>query len=224
MSKSDYPYAPDEFDVPAPEGAPVGVYRAPRSGWSKTWPFLLVAVIFAGLAIGGVAAISGGFAGTPSAGPKEPAVETPAGTDAEEPPADEGAAEEPPADGGTAEEPPADDGTAEEPVAPAVDVATLLAAADKAAFVRVMNDDGPEGESRVGKAALDAQGFTGVEFEAYPGDSGVTANSIWYVENRRETALAVAAVLGIPAEQVTQQTLREGDVMVIVKEKLTPAS
>ncbi|MBD7997806.1 MULTISPECIES: LytR C-terminal domain-containing protein [Oerskovia] len=221
MSKSDYPYAPDEFDVPAPEGAPVGVYRAPRSGWSKTWPFLLVAVIFAGLAVGGVAAISGGFSQKPSAEAEQPAAQPPADdAGAEEPPADDGAAEEPPADGEEAEEPPT---TEETPAPPATDVTALLAAADKGAYVRVLNDDGPEGESRVGKDALQAKGFTKVEFAPYPGDSGLAANTVWYTANRKETATAVAAVLGIPAEQMTQTQVREGDVVVVVKTALTPA-
>lgn len=216
MSKSDYPYAPDEFDVPAPEGAPVGVYRAPRSGWSKSWPFLLVAVVFAGVAVGGVYGISGGFSGS-SSDAKPPAVAAPEDPAVEEPPAEEPPAEEPPA-----EETPVIE---EPPAPPTVDVAALVAAADKKALVRVLNDGGPEGESRVGKAALDAKGFTNVKFEAYPaGGSGATANAIWYAPDRKETALAVAAVLGIPAEQVTQVPVREGDVVVVVKEKLAPAS
>lgn len=215
MSKSDYPYAPDEFDVPAPEGVPVGVYRAPRSGWSKTWPFLLVAVIFAGVAIGGVTAISGGFGPTPPAEAQAPA-EPPA---AEEPPAEETPAEDVPAEEAPVE-PPA---TEAPPVTAVPDVAALLAAADKGAFVRVLNDDGPEGESRVGKTALDAKGFTNVKFEAYPGDSGVAVNTVWYTADRKETATAVAAVLGIPAEQMSETTVREGDVVVVVKAKLTPA-
>ncbi|MNW62540.1 hypothetical protein D3C74_406810 [compost metagenome] len=62
-----------------------------------------------------------------------------------------------------------------------------------------------------------------MKFEAYPGDSGVTVNSIWYAADRKETAMAVAAVLGIPAEQVTQVAVREGDVVVIVKSALTVA-
>ncbi|KZM37079.1 hypothetical protein OJAG_02090 [Oerskovia enterophila] len=216
VSKSDYPYAPDEFDVPAPEGAPVGVFRAPRSRWSKTWPFLLVAGIFAVVGIGGVYAVSGGFGGgTPEADAKPPAASAPA----EDPAAGDPATEETPVE----EEPVTEETPVEEPADPATDINALLAAADKGAFVRVLNDKGPEGESRVGKAALDAKGFTNVKFEAYPGDSGVTVNSIWYAADRKETAMAVAAVLGIPAEQVTQVAVREGDVVVIVKSALTVA-
>ena len=213
MSKSDYPYAPVEFDVPAPEGAPVGVYRAPRSRWSKTWPFLLVAGIFAVVGIGGVYAVSGGFGGTtPEAEAKPPAASAPA----EEPATEETPVEVEP----STEETPVEE---ESPADPATDITALLAAADKGAFVRVLNDKGPEGESRVGKAALDAKGFTKVEFAAYPGDSGVTVNSIWYAADRKETAMAVAAVLGVPAEQVKQVDVREGDVLVIVKSALTVA-
>ncbi|MEK8227677.1 hypothetical protein NKG05_18575 [Oerskovia sp. M15] len=145
MSKSDYSYAPDEFDVPAPEGAPAGVFRAPRSGWTKTWPFLLVAVIFAGLAIGGVAVISGGFGGTPAAEPKPPAVESPADAGAERPGRRHDGRGDPEA------ETPVDEPVApEEPVDPAVDVAALLAAADKTALVRVLNDGGPAGMAASG--------------------------------------------------------------------------
>jgi len=221
VSKSDYPYAPDEFDVPAPEGAPVGVYRAPRSGWSKTWPFLLVAVVFAGLAVGGVVAMSGGLGQKPDVVAEAPAPSAPADdTSAEDLPAEEVPADDPAVDDPAVEEPPV---VEETPTAPATDLTALLAAADKGAFVRVLNDDGPEGESRVGKSALDAKGFTNVKFESYPGDSGLAANTVWYTENRKETATAVAAILGIPAEQVTSAQVREGDVVVVVKTALAPA-
>src|SRR5690606_29251486 len=53
-------YPPDEFDVAVPGGAPVGVHRAPRSGWSSAWPFLLVAVVCAAVAWGGITLLSGG--------------------------------------------------------------------------------------------------------------------------------------------------------------------
>lgn len=215
MTKSRYPYAPDEFDAPAPQGAPVGVHRTPRSGWSKTWPFLLVAVVFAGLAYGGVALLSdnGATENPPQAQSTDPA--------GEETPADEApATEEPPATEDPAtEEPPVEDET---PAAP--DLAALMAAADPSAYVRVLNDGGPEGESRVGKDALESQGFTHVEFAPYPeGGSGLEANTVWYVPNRSDTAAAVAAALGIPAENVEEvPSLREGDVVVVVKSDLAP--
>lgn len=215
MTKSRYPYAPDEFDAPAPQGAPVGVHRTPRSGWSKTWPFLLVAVVFAGLAYGGVALLSdnGASENPPQAQSTEPAAEeteTPPAEETEESPAEE----EPPA----TEEPPVE----ETPAAP--DIATLMAAADPAASVRVLNASGIGGEAGKGRDALADQGFTNVEAADYEGDpNDVAVTTVWYGEDRSDSAAAVAAILGIPAEQVSQQTLRSGDVVVIVKSELTPA-
>jgi hypothetical protein len=214
VTKSRYPYAPDEFDAPAPQGAPVGVHRTPRSGWSKTWPFLLVAVVFAGLAYGGVTLLSGGSdEAPPQAQSTEPSAEEsqPAAEETTEPPTE---TEEPPA---TEEEPT----TEETPAAPDVDA--LLETADQSAYVRVLNDGGPDGSAGTGKGALDGRGFTNVTAEDFPGDSGATGNVIWYTENRADTAAAVAAILGIPAEQVSQETLRSGDVMVVITTELTPA-
>ncbi|MGO1202200.1 LytR C-terminal domain-containing protein [Cellulosimicrobium funkei] len=214
MTKSRYPYAPDEFDAPAPQGAPVGVHRTPRSGWSKTWPFLLVAVVFAGLAYGGVALLSdnGATDDPPQAQSTEPPpAETEEPPAAEEPPA----TEEPPA----AEEPPATEETPETP-----DLATLMAAADQSAYVRVLNDSGIGGEAAKGKDALDAQGFSNTVATDYTnGPAPVDVTTVWYVPERSDTAAAVAATLGIPAENVVQvDSLREGDVAVIIKSELAP--
>jgi len=214
VTKSRYPYAPDEFDAPAPQGAPVGVHRSPRSRWSKTWPFLLVAVVFAGLAYGGVSLLSGGGEATPQAQSTEPAAEESPTTSEE--PSEEPAETEEPTD--TESEEPADD---ESPEAPDIDA--LLEVADPSAFVRVLNDGGPSGSAGAGKEALDGRGFTNVTAEDFPGDSGASGNVVWYTENRSDTAAAVAAILGIPAEQVTQETLRSGDVMVVITTELTPA-
>ncbi len=214
MTKSRYPYAPDEFDAPAPQGAPVGVHRTPRSGWSKTWPFLLVAVVFAGLAVGGVTLLSGGSEEAP---PQAQSTESAA--DDGEAPAEE--TTEPPAE---TEEPPAEEEAPAEETPEAPDVDALLAAADPGAYVRVLNASGLTGMAATGKDALDARGFTQVEaadYEGSPDDVAVT--TVWYGENRAETAAAVAAVLGIPEENVSQQPLRSGDVVVIIKSELTPA-
>jgi len=214
VTKSRYPYAPDEFDAPAPQGAPVGVHRTPRSGWSKTWPFLLVAVVFAGLAYGGVALLSdnGATDNPPQAQSTDPAPEeseTPPAEETEEPPADEPPAQE--------EEPPADE-TPETP-----DLASLMAAADPSAYVRVLNASGIGGEAGKGRDALSGQGFTNVEAADYEGSpDDVSATTVWYAEDRSDSAAAVAAILGIPAEQVSQQPLRSGDVVVIVKSELSP--
>jgi hypothetical protein len=45
VSKAEYSYPEDEFDVPSNPDVPRGVHRAPRSAWSRWWPFLLVLVL-----------------------------------------------------------------------------------------------------------------------------------------------------------------------------------
>lgn len=234
MTKSQYPYAPDEFDVPAPEGSPVGVHRALRSTWSKTWPFLLVAVLFSGLAYGAIAYLSSGDTAPPAATPTSTATEEP--TD-DEGTGDDGSGADGSDDGegsddgtdGTGDEDGtedgADDGTeGTDDGSETDDIASLLAVADTGAHVRVLNDGGPAGEAGSGKAALDGQGFTNVEAADYPaGGSGVSVNTIWYTADRADTAAAVAAVLGIPAENVSEQALRSGDVMVVIKGDLPGA-
>ncbi|QAY69159.1 LytR C-terminal domain-containing protein [Xylanimonas protaetiae] len=218
MSRSQYPYPPDEFDVRSPDDSPVGVHRAPRSTWSGLWPFLLVAVIAVAVAVGGVMFLSrdngtaddaGGATDTNATAPAEDGTaDAPAdGTDA-------------PADGAS---PPAD--TTSPPAAdPAADLTTLLAAANLDAHVRVLNDSGISGEAARGKTALDGKGFTQVEAGNPPaGFTSPATTSVWFAEGKDDTAKAVAAALGIPAGNVSQQAIREGDVIVIIKSALTPA-
>lgn len=107
MSKADYPYPEDEFDAISPD-APTGVHRAPRSAWSRWWPFVLVLVLVPALAYGAVAYLSRTGDLPVVGGP----------TQGQEPPADE----QPPADGsGEGELPPEGEGEAPpetEPEAP----------------------------------------------------------------------------------------------------------
>nr|WP_246256498.1 LytR C-terminal domain-containing protein [Isoptericola halotolerans] len=87
-----------------------------------------------------------------------------------------------------------------------------------------MNDDsGVAGEAGRGADALEAMGFSNTEATNYDGDSGQTTNVVWYAEGRAETAAAVAAALGVSAEQTSQQPLANGDVVVVVKEALAIA-
>ncbi|PZR54091.1 hypothetical protein DNL40_03895 [Xylanimonas oleitrophica] len=225
MSKSQYPYPPDEFDVRGPDDAPVGVHRSPRSGWSNAWPFLLVAVVFAGIAIGAVSLLSDDGGSAPVA-EGEVTQTAPAEGDAVDPGAEGDAgegAEEPPAEGGTelpeGEEPPADGEGAE----PGQDIQALVAAGSTSAQIRVLNDKGPSGEAAKGSEALAAYGFTNLEATNYPaGGSGTSDTVVWYNEGRSDTAAAVAAILGIPSENVSQQNVRNGDVVVVINGPLTP--
>jgi hypothetical protein len=223
VSRSHYPYPPDEFDVRGPDDAPVGVHRAPRSKWSSVWPFLLVAVVAVAVAVAGVTFLSrdsgtaGGSSGTTADGT----------TNSQ--PADDGAAadaSDPAAGGGdaAASDAPAETPAAGDSQAPAAqDIAALVAAANTGAQIRVLNDSGINGEAKKGTDALAAHGFTNTAAETFAGNSSPAVTSVWYAANRSDTAAAVAAILGIPAENVSQQTLAKGDVVVIVKSALTPA-
>jgi hypothetical protein len=58
VSKADYGYPDDEFDVSSGHDVPRGVHREPRSGWSRWWPFVAVIVLAPLLAYGAVALVT----------------------------------------------------------------------------------------------------------------------------------------------------------------------
>ncbi|VTR78408.1 hypothetical protein [Cellulomonas hominis] len=51
MSKGSDRYPEDEFDAAPAEDAPIGVHRAPRSWWSRWWPFVAVVVLVPALTV-----------------------------------------------------------------------------------------------------------------------------------------------------------------------------
>jgi len=201
---ADYPYPPDEFDAYDQRPTPVGVHRAPRSWWSRLWPFLLVIALCATVAVVGIRILL--RSNNDVAEPGE-------GTNITQP-AENG--EEP----GEQQQP---EETAEpEPEGPeAGSLEALLAAANMDASIRVLNDTGPSGEAARGTAALQGHGFSTVEPANYPGDSGLAASSVWYSgEEYRDTALAVAKILGVPEDRVTEHSLPQGNINVIVRAAL----
>ncbi|WP_159793822.1 LytR C-terminal domain-containing protein [Puerhibacterium puerhi] len=220
MSKSQYSYPPDEFDVRGPDDAPVGVHRAPRSGWSKAWPFLLVAVVCAGIAVGAVSLLSRDT-GTPSVA-AEPGTTQSAPGDASASPEATPEGSEPAAPSATPETSPSPSGTP--------DVATLVAAADVAAPIRIVNSStivgAPvDGLAAKGADALAGRGFTNV-LPTNPSSNDVpTVNTVLYVEGRSDTAAAVAAILGVDPANVRQVSgLAEGAaVTAVLATDITPA-
>ncbi len=199
MSKSRYPFESDEFDAPPPGGAPVGVHRSPRGAWSKTWPFLLVAVIFAGLALGAVWTLGrygGGSGGeatdktTTSAPPRTtkttdaPSPSTPASPDTPSTPATS--------------------------TAPAVDV-------NRAATVRVLNDTGTEGVAANAAQSLEEAGYTAVTADNYSGPK-LTENTVYYAAAEFEsTARDIAAKFGISAVQLVNPLRANVSVILVSK-------
>ncbi|MEV0950542.1 hypothetical protein [Promicromonospora sp. NPDC050249] len=189
MTKSGYPYPPDEFDVAVPGGAPVGVHRAPRSGWSSAWPFLLVAVVCAAVAWGGITLLSGGGDDPAEAqGGASPSVSASGSASASAPSAS-----------------PSPSPSAE---TPEQSVADLVAAADPAAKYMVYNLGTVQGLAATANASLVSGGLGGSEYTATPPETDLSAvtsagtNVVWYGEGRDKEAKAAAAILGIPEASV----------------------
>jgi hypothetical protein len=188
VTKSGYPYPPDEFDVAVPGGAPVGVHRAPRSGWSSAWPFLLVAVVCAAVAWGGITLLSGGDDPAEAQGSPSPSASASASNSAPPPSAS-----------------PSASASADTPQQSAEE---LVAAMDPAASYMVFNTGATVSQLAATSATnLEAAGVANVEVstELAPegvDNSSVTANTVWYGEGREAEAKALAAVLGIPASNV----------------------
>ncbi|MFI8528353.1 LytR C-terminal domain-containing protein [Promicromonospora sukumoe] len=212
MTKSGYPYPPDEFDVAVPGGAPVGVHRAPRSGWSSAWPFLLVAVVCAAVAWGGITLLSGGgdepadASGTPSSSASAPVSPSPS------------------ASGDASGEPSGEpSGEASEPAGEESSVAGDPAAADLTASVQVLNASGVDGAAGTAAEAVAAAGFTGTidpETDTTGLGEGYTETTVLYgtEPDRSDTAAAVAAAVGATASIASADvTASQYAVIVIVK-------
>jgi hypothetical protein len=198
VTKSGYPYPPDEFDVAVPGGAPVGVHRAPRSGWSSAWPFLLVAVVCAAVAWGGITLLSGGGDDPAEAqGGASPSASASASGSASAPSASPSASP-------SAETPPEES------------VEDLVAAVDPAAAYMVYNLGGVQGLAQTTSESLASGGLGGTDYTATPPEadlSAVTAaatNTIWYGNGRDKEAKAAAAILGIPEANVVMNDAVSG--------------
>jgi hypothetical protein len=220
VTKSQYSYPPDEFDARRPDGSPVGVHREPRSRWSAVWPFLLVAVIFAGIAVGGVSYLSNDRDDTP---PTAASTQDAAGG---EDPDGGTSGEDVEGDGEPSEEPtdePTEEPT-EEPTGKLTEdeVAALLAQASMTAPIVVQNASTQAGATVQGLAGstaelLKAQGFSNLTTANFDGAEAPSSNVVRYVGDRAETSAAVAAVLGIPQENVAQvDSLPEGEIAVVM--------
>jgi hypothetical protein len=197
----NYQFPRDEFDNYDARPTPVGVHRAPRSRWSRLWPFLLVAALFASVAVLGIWSLT-----------REQTIEADPGPVATAEPGEN-------RENGTAEPTePAEpgengDGDGETPG----DV-------NQAASIRVLNDTGPSGEAGRGRDRLTAAGFTNVVADNFPGDSGLTSSAVWFTGDNAQTAAAVAEALGIPGDRVIEHAVAQGEINVIVRGALPAGS
>ncbi|WP_277209306.1 LytR C-terminal domain-containing protein [Isoptericola croceus] len=231
MTKSQYPYPPDEFDVRGPEGAPVGVHREPRSGWSSVWPFLLVAVVFAGLGVGIISFLSDSDSAPPQENPPAASEQSdaPEGSEDDDEPADGEGAEDGSGDDGDAE---GSEDESEEPNDEAGDEAAEMpgdpSAANLAARVVVWNDGAGAGQAGATSEVLTGSpGFSDVGMgnaTAAPVTlaGAYDATTVLYGADRADTATAVAEALGVDAANVQESddvTNHPTDaVWVIIKE------
>ncbi|MEZ0446807.1 LytR C-terminal domain-containing protein [Cellulomonas sp. ICMP 17802] len=177
MSKAEYSYPEDEFDVPSNPDVPRGVHRAPRSAWSRWWPFLLVLVLAPALAfvLVNLAARDGNLPALPGASsPASDSSGTPDDT------ASDGATS--PTDTAT-ETTPADQPSA---AAPAMDTpVTVLNAA------KISGLAGTQAEK------LTAAGFTAVTTGNFTGTAPADSVVYYATEDLKATADLVAATLGL---------------------------
>ncbi|WP_315098099.1 LytR C-terminal domain-containing protein [uncultured Cellulomonas sp.] len=197
MSKAEYSYPEDEFDVPSNPDVPRGVHRAPRSAWNRWWPFLVVLVLAPVLAfvLVNLAAREGNLPTLPGTSDSpvaedEPTTETPA--DGETPPADEGA-----------ETPPAD-----EPVAPTPVLTTPVA---------VLNAAGIGGIAAAQAEKLTTAGFTAVTTGNV--ESSLDDSVVYYAsEDQKVTADLVASTLGLTVVTLSAPDAGTGIAVVLVSD------
>ncbi|BDO41045.1 LytR C-terminal domain-containing protein [Cellulomonas sp. NTE-D12] len=196
MSKAAYPYPADEFDAQPDAGAPRGVHRAPRSAWSRWWPFLLVIVLVPLLAWGAVTWMSN-HGGLPNLA--VPAVtETPA----ESPSAAESGAATASAPASTAPS-----------SAPASPPASSSGTVDKATPVKVLNASGLSGAAATAATKLTKAGFTSVTTGNSP--SSTKQSVVYYATAaQQQTAALAASTLGIST--VTLSAAQAGTGITVV--------
>jgi cytoskeletal protein RodZ len=202
VSKADYPYPDDEFDraADADPDVPRGVHRAPRSAWSRWWPFLAVVVLapllaFGAVTVWGIVNDNSMHNADDSGGTVPDDSETSDAGDGTEAPADEGA------DAGT--EAPATQTT--EPAAPTPVLTTP---------VQVLNGASISGLAKTQAAKLTGAGYTTVDTGNVTG-TRPAQNTVYYKsDDLKATATAVAQTLGVTS--VTMSATDAGDGISVV--------
>lgn len=202
VSKADYPYPDDEFDAPPDPTAPRGVHRAPRSAWSRWWPFLAVLVLAPALAYGIVAFATRGGDLPLSSG----------GSDADDPATPTATAPATPGGDATGE---ATEPAGEEPDEPTEDPTTSVPP-DFSTTVTVYNAAGIQGLAAKGAERLEAAGFTEVVPTNFTGTKPDTSTVYYATEDDATTASVVASALGIDAVQLDPAQAPSGVVVVLV--------
>lgn len=193
MRAGDYPYPADEFDAAARAGGPRGAHRAPRSWWSRWWPFVVVLLVFPALAYAGITLLSD-WDGLPGGGDQAAQVEP---DDTEE--TGEGTPEET-----TEEEPTSTEAETPEPPP-----------ADFSRPVEVYNSTTITGLASNGADRLEAAGFTAVTSGNWSGEDPASSIVYYGTPDDVTTAQQVAATLGIVTVTESAELAPAGIVAVL---------
>ncbi|WP_028050690.1 LytR C-terminal domain-containing protein [Cellulomonas sp. URHD0024] len=191
MSKADTHYPEDEFDVPNPDAAR-GVHRAPRSAWSRWWPFLAV-LVAAPLAAYGLVTLAAHQDDKPTF------------SSSQEPEASDGPSASPGASatGGTGETP------AAPPSAPTVNTSTPVVVLNAAQIAGLAKSEAKK-LTDAGFTAVTPGNFTGTK----PADSVVYYAS----EDLAPTAQLVATTLGISTATLSAADAPSGISVVLASD------
>jgi len=176
VTKGEYPYPEDEFDAVERNSVPRGVHRAPRSWWTRAWPFILVVILFPALAYGAVNYWTIERNATPAASAS----------------ADDSASADTPT--ATSSATPSATSSATSSATPA---ATSSAAPDLAAHVVVFNATTRSGLAAAATKVLTAAGWTSVASQNYTGGKLATSTVLYGSAGLAPTAHAAADALGI---------------------------
>lgn len=190
MSKPTAKYPEDEFDRLDPDAAPAGAHRAPRSGWSRSVPYLIVVVVSAALAVGLVYYFSQSPTSPLNAGATPSASGEP--TESTESDAEEVTDGDTP-DAAEPTEPTAPE-TSAEPETPAASPAAVV---DTTMAVRVLNATNRQGVAAGAAETLADAGWTDVVADNYTGTQP-SSSLVYYKDADSEAeAREVAKLLGI---------------------------
>jgi hypothetical protein len=209
VTKASDRFPEDEFDAEPAHDVPIGVHRAPRSWWSKWWPFVAVLVAVPTLTVVFVVWASSWDGRLPGLGGSDvPAASAPASSaPVEDPAATEGTEDtgEAPVEDPATEEPP----VVEEPAPPV---------ADLTASVRVLNAANVSGLAADAQGDLEDAGFTDVT--AGNGNAGgSTATTVFYGDAElAATAQQVATTLGITNVVESAQVAPDGVVVLLLRD------
>ena len=222
MSREDYPYDEDEFDVLGADRTPQGVHRAPVPRWRQLLPFAVVIVLAPLLAWVGVSALSGDFgsddpdsppAATEPADPEDEATEP---EDEATDPDDEATEPEDEATDPDDEATQPDDEATEGEDEDAVDETDL----DREVRVLILNGTATAGLAGGAAEVLTAEGWTNLSTADY-GQAQPTVTTLYYHDAMvAEEAEAVAQDLGI-TETVESASAASQGVVIVLRDDFT---